>query len=79
MNKVPANQPVSYSTYIAAVQTALPLPSAFIVAHAPRITQAFEMGEPIAMITDELKMRWQITRGKWQKSPRALAARVVQS
>jgi hypothetical protein len=77
MNRVPANQPVSFTTYLGAINTALPVPKAFISAHLDRISNAFDMGEPIAMIIDELKLRWQITRGKWQKTPRQLAARVV--
>lgn len=77
MNKVPANQAVSYSVYKNAVCQALPVSSAFIEAQVPRITRAFDNGESVAMIVEEMKMVWEVTRGQWQKSPRQLAARVV--
>ena len=77
MNRVPANQSVSFTTYLHAITSAVQVPHAFISAHLDRISNAFDMGETVAEITEELKMRWQITRGKWHKTPRQLAARVV--
>lgn len=77
MNIVPENQAVSYSVYKQAVCTALPVSSAFIEAQIPRITRGFDNGESVAMMVEELKIVWEVTRGQWQKTPRQLAARVV--
>lgn len=73
---VPTNQPVSYTVYRQAIHNALAVPADFLATLQPRIQQAFEYGEPISMIVDELRMRWEI-RVRKPKTPRSLAARVV--
>lgn len=78
MSNVPANQPVSYGTYLMAVINSCNLPQTFIDAKLPRIRLAYKVGEPIAMLVDELKLRHQFERPA-TKTPRQLAARVVQA
>ena len=70
---VPSNQSVSWSVYKSAV--AAHFDNAFFAAHQPRVMRAFDMGEPIQMIVDELKLRQQFKANK--KTPRQLAVRVV--
>lgn len=75
---VPKNQPVSRTVYGIAVQEACRLPHDFMKANAARIDRAFDAGEPVWMIVDELKMV-HATKPTWKptKTPRALASRVV--
>jgi hypothetical protein len=74
---VPANQTVSYSVYRQAIANALPVTNDFLKAHTARIQQAFEMGEPLWMIVDELKLRAEMESVRRTKTPRQLALRVV--
>jgi hypothetical protein len=75
MLTVPANQAVSFTVYMQAIHHALPVNNNFIAAQMGRIQRAYEAGEPINMIVEEMKLRWEVTRGKWQKTPRQLAKR----
>lgn len=71
---VPANQTVSFSVYMQTVSRSFP--HSFIKELMPRIEQAFDAGEPIWMIEEELKLRheyWQIPK---QKTPLQLAKAV---
>jgi hypothetical protein len=70
---VPSNQSVSWSVYKNAV--AAHFGNDFFNSHQPRVMRAFEMGEPIQMIVDELKFRQQFKSNK--KTPLQLAVRVV--
>jgi hypothetical protein len=73
---IAANQSVGRGVYGMAIRTALAIPEDFIASHAERINRAYDMGEPIAMICDELLFRFQ-HRPQPTKSPRELAVRVV--
>ena len=70
-------QTVSYGVYLMAVIDGCNIPQTFIDAQLPRIRLAYRMGEPIAMLVDELKLRFSLQRPAPTKSPRQLAARVV--
>lgn len=75
---VPNNQPVSLTIYRNAVAEACRLPHDFIASKASRIERAFDMGEPVHMIVDELKLLYTLRPlHKPMKSPRALAVRVM--
>jgi hypothetical protein len=74
---IPANQTVSFTTYFQAVSNAVPASHEFLQSHMKRIEQAFNYGEPISMLAEEIAMRWNI-RAKKAKTPRELAVRVVQ-
>jgi hypothetical protein len=56
---VPANQSVCWSVYKAAIAEQTRLPNDFLQAQMPRINKAFDRGEPIWMICDELKIVYQ--------------------
>lgn len=77
---VPSNQTVSRTVYGHAVANSALLPNEFMRAHAARIDRAFNAGEPVWMIADELKMVHSLggTRQR-HKTPRELAARVVRA
>lgn len=77
MNTVPANQTVSFTIYMQALSNAAMVPVDFLRSQDARITAAFDMGEPIWMIADEMKLRHQMTSIRATKTPRQLAARVV--
>lgn len=77
MNRCPVNQTVSFSTYTAAIRTQVRAPETFIRQKMARIEQAFDMGEPIWMIVQELQMVRDMTPPARTKTPRQLAARVV--
>lgn len=77
---VPNNQPVSLTIYRNAVAEAARLPHDFMVTMKGRIELAFNVGEPIHMIVDELKLRYSLRPlHKPMKSPRELALRVVRA
>lgn len=73
------NQPVSYGVYLMAIVDACNIEQDFIDRHLPRIHLAYKMGEPIAMIADELKLRYSLRRPAPTETPRQLAVRVVRS
>jgi hypothetical protein len=77
---VPTNQTTSRTVYGIAVAEACRLPHDFMKTQIARIDRAFQYGEPIHMIVEELKMVFAI-RPTWRptKTPRALAARVVRA
>jgi len=77
MNRVPENQTVSYTTYTIAVSEAARLPIDFMKANAARVDRAFNMGEPISFIVEELRMIYSLRRPQPSKTPRQLAVRVV--
>ena len=77
MNRVPENQTVSFTTYSQAIHNALPVSYGFLKANAERIERAFGMGEPIWCIVDELKLVWELTRGKYAITPRQAAKSVT--
>jgi hypothetical protein len=75
---VPANQAVSYTTYRNAVREACNLPEDFMSAQAARIEGAFDMGETVTQIAEEMVLRYSLRRlHKLHKTPRELADRVV--
>jgi len=77
-NLIGPNQTVSRGQYGRYVRDALNIPEEFIAAHAVRIDLAYTMGEPIAMLADELKFRFEHRRRHTPtKSARSLAVRVV--
>lgn len=76
MSFIPNNQTVSFTVYVQAITNALPVPHDFLEANSARIQKMFEMGEPIWMAVEELKVRWE-HRVRTPKTPRALALRVV--
>ena len=55
---VPENQTVSYGVYVRSVADQSGLLHEFLQEHAARIERAYDMGEPIAMIVDEMKLRY---------------------
>lgn len=76
---VPENQTVSFSTYVSAVSLeCIEVPWEFMRKYADRICRAFEMGEPISMMAEEINLRWELT-GKYKphKTPRQLAQSVT--
>jgi hypothetical protein len=75
---VPVNQSVSWTVYLQAVGNESRLPHSFIQEQMKRIERAFDHGEPIHMIVEELKMVFAI-RPMWSptKTPRQLAKRVM--
>jgi hypothetical protein len=77
---IPANQTVSFSVYSNAVAIETRLSNDFLASQAKRINRAFDNGEPVWMIADELRMVHQ-TAPTWKptKTPRALARRVVRA
>ena len=76
---IASNQTISAGVYDVAVRVACNLPEDFISAHQGRITAAYTMGEPVWMIADELRLRYQMRPFRPTKSPRALAVRVVRA
>lgn len=75
---VPANQPVSFTVYFQAVCEESRIDHDFIKSRLNRIQRAFEMGEPIAMLVEELKMIKSLNTGRVvNKTPLQLAKRVV--
>ena len=77
MMHIPNNQPISFTVYKQAIANACIFPNAFLQEHAARIEQAFDHGEPVQMIIDELKMRYRIRPVRSTKTPRQIAKRVV--
>lgn len=75
---IAANQQVSPGVYTRTVQDQAALPHEFMKINAGRIDRAYNAGEPIWMIVDELKMVY-ATRPIHtpMKTPRALAQRVT--
>lgn len=77
MDQVPANQTVSFGIYSQTIQNACPFPHDFFRANAARIQRAYDHGEPLWMIIDELKLVHSMRRPAPTKTPRQLAAKVV--
>lgn len=76
MNRVPKNQSVSFTVYVQAINKHAAIPAQFVRDNIDRITKAFDIGEPIWMIADEMKLRYQMQHHH-TKTPRQLAQRVV--
>lgn len=75
---VPSNQSVSFTIYWQSICNESGLSNDFLRAKMSRIHQAFEMGEPIWMITLELQVSYDLIKNyKPQKTPLQLAKRVV--
>ena len=74
---IPPNQTVSYGVYVRSVEDACRLPHEFLKEHAKRIEQAFDYGEPIAMIVEEMKLRYSLRPVKRHPTPLQCAVRVV--
>jgi hypothetical protein len=70
------NQSVSRGVYGTSIRTGSNLPEDFIAAHTDRIDRAYEMGEPIKMIVEELKFRYE-HRPHLEKTPAQMAVRRV--
>lgn len=58
-NLIADNQTVSRGVYGIAIREAARIPEDFIAAHSGRIDLAYSMGEPIAMIAEELRFRFE--------------------
>ncbi len=70
------NQSVSRGVYGMAIRNALPtVPDSFIAAHIVRIDLAYDFGEPIEMIAEELRFRYE-HRPHPEKTPLQMAKRV---
>jgi hypothetical protein len=69
------NQTVSRGVYGTAIRQ-LPIPEDFIAAQAARIDSAYEAGEPLWMICDEMMLRYQ-HRPQHSLTPHEAAIRVV--
>lgn len=64
--------------YKSNVVEALGVPVAAVAPYAARIGRAFDMGEPVWMVADEIALRLEFASIRRTKTPRELAARVVQ-
>ena len=78
MTTIAHNQTVSRGVYGVAIREALKIPNEFIVAQTARIDLAYDMGEPIAMIVDELRLRYE-HRPQIIQSPGRLAVRWIKA
>lgn len=76
MSIIGPNQTISPAVYDVAVQEYTSLPFDFLAAHGERIARAYDMGEPVWMIGDELRVRYD-HRPQVSKSALELALRVV--
>lgn len=76
MAHVPANQPISFSVYMQALHNTVRAPADFIRSKIARIGRAFDMGEPVSFMTEELQFLYD-HRPITTKTPRQLAQRVV--
>lgn len=70
------NQTVSRGTYGTAVRITANIPEDFVAANIALIDRAYSYGEPVWMIADELRLRYQ-HRPQATKSPAELAKRFV--
>ncbi len=70
------NQTVSRGVYGMSIRNVLNIPEDFIVAQADRINRAYDNGEPLWMIADELRIRF-VHRPQRTNPPGALAVRRV--
>lgn len=77
MFHVPANQPVSFTIYSQTVARDAALPNDFLATQSTRIQSAFDMGEPISMLVEEMKLRFQLRRPPATRTPRQFATRIV--
>jgi hypothetical protein len=74
---MPRTQSTTFGNYLRFVQNATKAPHDFIKGLLPRIERAYDMGETVEMIADEINLRFSLRRPPATKTPRALAARVV--
>ncbi len=74
---IPENQSVSYGVYLRSVADQSGLPHEFLKEQAVRIERAYDMGEPIPMIVEEMKLRHAMRPAKRHPTPRQAAVRVV--
>lgn len=77
MGIIAANQTTSLGVYLISVQNAARCSHEFFAGLLPRIERAYEMGETVEMIADEISLRFSLRRPAATKTPRALAARFV--
>lgn len=73
---VPPNQTTSFSVYMQTLHNSVKAPAEFIRSKLARIERAYDMGEPVAFMTDELQLLYN-HRPTPTKTPRQLAKRVV--
>jgi hypothetical protein len=57
--QVPSNQSVSWTPFFQAVCNGCGLPHDFVSRHIDRIERAFDMGETIEMVVEEMRMRFE--------------------
>lgn len=76
---IPDNQPVSWTIYNQAISVESKLPHDFLASQKKRIHRAFDHGEPIWMIVDELQMVFKIKPERREKTPLQLAIQVVRT
>jgi hypothetical protein len=73
-----AEQTTTFSNYLRFVQNATAkVPHEFIKGLLPRIERAYDTGETVEMVAEEITLRFSLRRPLATKTPRALAARVV--
>lgn len=72
-----AGQSTTFGNYLRFVQNAASVPHEFIKGLLPRIERAYDMGETVEMIAEEVTLRFSLRRPPATKTPRALAARFV--
>ena len=76
MPLIAENQTVSRCVYGMSIRNTLSVAEDFILSMQGRIDRAYDMGEPIAMICDELQLRY-AHRPRMEKTPLQMATRVV--
>lgn len=74
--RIAENQTVSFAVYMQAIYNSVNCPAEFIRQHVDRIGRAYDMGEPIKLICNEMQLRYD-HRPQRTKTPRQLAKRVV--
>jgi len=74
---VPANQPVSFTIYMQAIHTGVKAPSEFVRSRLGRIQRAYDIGEPVQFVIEEIQLLWDMRPIPKTKTPRQLAARVT--
>lgn len=73
MSIIPANQTCSWMVYNMAIANACNLSHAFVASQRARIARAYDNGEPVWMIVDELKLVHSIKPARREKTPLELA------
>ena len=73
------NQTIDAGNYLRFVSNACSVPHDVMDGLHDRIMLAYEMGETVEMIAEEITLRYGLRRPARHKTPRALASRVVRS